>query len=303
MSLKDVRNARWRMVLAPSLLVVVLTISSVAGRSSAQPVSIEPRGYTEFIAKELRLSMPNTPVRVEGPLFLTVDTPMDGQHDLHLDTIYLACSRNAAICAKTMESFVEQVSASYQTPEPPLTRKSLRLAVRMTDHIEGLRQAMAGKGGPAVEALPGGFWLMVVADRPTMMQMLNSQDLSSLGLTAEQALAVARKNMRAQMGREIKKAITDDNHNAVLLAGDAYEAALLAFTDLWAPVAQAHGGELLVSAPAPDVVLCGGKDAGPELIKMAKTVMNNDERPLSPALFRWTPTGWELESPPGRRRR
>lgn len=303
MSLKDVQNARWRLILAPNLLAVAIAISSFAGPATAQPVSIEPRGYTEFIAKELRLSMPNTPVRVEGPLFLTVDTPMDGRHDLHLDTIYQACSRNAAICAKTMESFVEQVSTSYQTPEPPLTRKSLRLAVRMTDHIDAVRQAMAGKGGPAVEALPGGFWLMVVADRPTMMKMLNAQDLASLGLTSEQALAVARRNMRTQMGREIKKAITGDNHGAVLLAGDAYEAALLAFPDLWAPVAQAYGGELLVSAPAPDVVLCGGKDAGPELVKMAKTVMNNDERPLSPAIFRWTPTGWKLEPPLDHRRR
>lgn len=290
-------------VFAPVLLAVAIAISSFARASFAQIVSIEPGGYTEFIAKELRLSMPNTPVRVEGPLFLTVDTPSDGRHDLHLDTIYLACSRNAAICAKTMEAFVDQVSASYQTPEPPLNRKSLRLAVRMTDHIEDLRQAMAGKGGPAAEALPGGLWLMVVADRPTMMKMLNTRDLASLGLTSEQALAVARRNMRTQMGREIKKAITGDSHGAVLLAGDAYEAALLAFPDLWAPVAQAYGGALLVSAPAPDVVLCGGKDAGPELVKMAKTVMNDDERPLSPALFRWTPTGWKLEPPPDHRRR
>ena len=71
-----------------------------------------------------------------------------------------------------------------------------------------------------------------------------------------------------------------------------------AFPELWEPVAKAYGGELLISVPASDVVLCGGKDSGPELVKKANEVMLNDERPLSATIFRWTPTGWDVVAQP-----
>ena len=62
-------------------------------------------------------------------------------------------------------------------------------------------------------------------------------------------------------------------------------------------MAKAHGGTLIVAAPAKDVLLYSGDDK-PEALDALRTlsadVMRRAPGALSSALLRWTPSGWQI---------
>jgi uncharacterized protein YtpQ (UPF0354 family) len=85
-----------------------------------------------------------------------------------------------------------------------------------------------------------------------------------------------------------------------LITGDTYESSRLLFAESWAELAKRMHGKLLVAVPATDVVLyesASRKHAVEELTKAATEVASRANRPVSVAVFRWTPGGWELAAP------
>ena len=276
---------------------IALAISLGIARSAvAQTVPMDPDGFTAYIAKQFELALPDAKVRIKGPLYLSVTAP-NGPNDAYLSTIYSACQRGGDTCPMQVETYVSQMAAFYRDTKSTVNRESLRVLVRPAIYADQLRQDTTAQGGPVVVPLSGGLWLVAASDEPTAIGMVTMQDLTKLGLSANAGIAIARQNMLDEMRHEIASVMPGDHQNIMGMTGDPYESSLFAFPELWAPLAASLGGNLLIAVPASDVVLCGDGAApgmAASLTDAARSVMANANRPFSAAVFRWTPTGWQV---------
>jgi uncharacterized protein YtpQ (UPF0354 family) len=85
-----------------------------------------------------------------------------------------------------------------------------------------------------------------------------------------------------------------------IVTGDAYDSSWLLFPERWTTIAEKLDGDLLVAAPGNNVVIYGSgraNDSVAALARAAAFVAERAQKPLSTAVFRWTPTGWEEAGP------
>lgn len=125
--------------------------------------------------------------------------------------------------------------------------------------------------------------------------MLVEKDNMALGLNAEEVFQLGLANTRANLKPLMDVAKVAAKGQIGQLVGDAFNPSRLVFVDTWAPLAEAQGGKLVVSAPATDAVLYIGEDT-PLAIDAFRTLIRRltAQAPnrLSEDLYRWTPTGW-----------
>jgi uncharacterized protein YtpQ (UPF0354 family) len=85
-----------------------------------------------------------------------------------------------------------------------------------------------------------------------------------------------------------------------IVTGDAYDSSWLLFPERWTTIAEKLDGDLLVAAPGNNVIIYGSgraNDSVAALARAAAFVAERAQKPLSTAVFRWTPTGWEEAGP------
>ena len=139
---------------------------------------------------------------------------------------------------------------------------------------------------------------MVVIDRPETVSILKPSDLTTLNLTADEAMARAKNNTKAELGGRLPRPDPSDKSLSVL-HGDSYQSSLLAFPEIWAPLAKAYGGRLIVAVPGTYAVMFVKADKEKSvaaLSAVAAVAMNDEFRPLSNTVFRWTDKGWVAAS-------
>jgi len=287
---------RIRTFLASLALVMCCLAPPGAARTAGPPRN--PAAFTEYVAGLLRQAAPDVKIKVTGPLTLDVDGP-GGPHTAMLDNMFDTCRRDRAGCEQTVAVYVSQMTTLWRTPPKPLVVSQLRVIVRPSAYVQSMRQDMRG-AEPVAKPLIGDLWVIGAADQPTAIDLLTSQNLAPLNLTAEQAMARGRKNMRFAMLRLLKPALAASRDQIAGLTGDPYESSLLAFPELWAKVAEVEGGNLIVSVPARDVVLLtdgSGAHAVADLKQAAEQVMATADRPFSSAVYRWSADGWTPVQP------
>ncbi len=259
----------------------------------------DPDVFTAYVADEIRRIVPGTPVTVTGTLSLDVGNS-GAVHSLYLQRLFEVCQRNPDMAATFVDTFIQQMAAVARTPEPEVTRDTLRVIVRPEIYLKSEFDTLAGRATPVAGPLPGDLWLLGASDLPTAIKMLDSRDLARLGVSDIEALAIGKQNMRSGLKQTLEQAQAARVPGVNLITGDPYESSLLAFPDLWAPLAKASLGDLLVAVPAADVVLFSDTDkpdAVPALRDAVQTVMGKAERPLASTIFRWTAAGWVVLAP------
>jgi hypothetical protein len=83
-------------------------------------------------------------------------------------------------------------------------------------------------------------------------------------------------------------------------AVDNHTAARLLLPELWSKIAAEGGGQLFAAAPARDILVwTTSTDENDQraLRGQARTAYQSRSYPISPAILRWTETGWTLEDP------
>jgi hypothetical protein len=139
-----------------------------------------------------------------------------------------------------------------------------------------------------------------VVDRPEAAKILKPGDLQPLHLSAEEALARAKANTKAAIGNRVPASEANKDDISVLWGG-YYQASLLAFPELWAPLAKTYGdGSLIVAAPSPDKMMymrARDDEAAKALSAVAAAAMEGEFKPISAQVFRWTEKGWVTASP------
>lgn len=279
------------------LLSLMLLFSMVSPACFAAEIPLDEPGFTKALAKAFRKAMPGTKVTVLGPLTLEVRPPNGDKSQAPLDAIYGFCVRNPADCEAGVQVHVARMSATFGHENAAPDRKLLRALVRPSGYVDAIRKAYAGKEEPPIAPFVGDLWIICALDMPEAIKMLAPGDLAKLGLSREEALALAKKN-DAEMFEPIKqvaRAIPGDGVGVV--ANNPYDSSRLLALDSWAPIAAETGGQLLAAAPSANaVIFIDGRRANAMEImrRSAAMIASKAARPFVPQIFKWTPAGWIL---------
>lgn len=287
--------SRWRI-----LGLLALTFLSLPNSGLAAQTPLDEKGFTKAVAKAFRVAMPGFKVTIQGALALKIIGPDGGDHRSALDTVYDFCQRRPENCDEAVEHHVAQMSDTYAR-KPTLDRSLLRAVVRTPAYVDAIRKVFVGKDDePAIAPFIGDLWVICVLDMPEAISTLGPGDLAKLGLSREEALAIAKTNDAALFEPVERVGHPFPDGHVGLVATNPYEASRLLLPASWASLAAKYGGQLLVAAPGTDVMIYADArqpDALQSMRNHAAMVAARATRPLSPTILRWTPAGWVVASP------
>lgn len=272
--------------------VIVAGLLLAAGSASAQQIPTDEPAFTAFVAARIQAAVRNTQVAIKGPLTLSI-----GPLQANLDRIYAFCKVNTSGCAKEIDNYVGGVVATPGNAKAPPTKAALRIVVRTTDYMRQAARELDSAGTIPTRPLAEGLLIVPVLDSPRAVRMFNDKDRAALGLTPDQVFDIATANLRSSLKPIMSAAKPAAPGQFGTLKGDYYATSRLALIDSWAPLAKAQGGVLIVAAPTPDLLVYSGEDTSvalDALRTLARHVAAQAPKPLSGALLRWTPKGWQL---------
>ena len=290
-----------RAALQPIVVLFVALLSANLSGADARETKGVPKSapaFTKFVGFIIEKTLPGTKVTVAGRLRLDVLPPNGEAHTTDLHNIYSACQRAPDRCEDEVVNFVSDVVYVYKSKDTGPSRTTLRIVVRPLAYVTALR-VNPKRNRPIAVPLAGDYWVIVVDDRPTMVSMLDENDLATLGLSAKDALDLAMSNTKSALQRPVRETLTKGCTGALL--GDAtYTASAVAFPDLWGDAARRCHGTLFVSIPGPDAVLFTDGIKPNTVTKLAMysaKIAAEDEKPFSNAVLRWTSSGWVFVPP------
>ncbi|MEO7689779.1 MAG: hypothetical protein ABIS51_10880 [Sphingomonas sp.] len=282
--------------------IMMLLLGAALATSPAAAQSIRD----ELIAA-LHAAAPDAVVTVLDPLAIKITRPPDIRLQINLDRIQAFCAANSAEdCAAEKQHFIAGMVETLVTNND-LVATQLRVVVRGDDYIKGIARLTqtkakgAGRAGetlvdPPITAPFGpGLSLILAADYPTSTKMIGSTMIAKLGLNRDQALALGVRQVLASL----PKVPTAEELDGKLMSFPDldYGASMLLEPKRWRPLAVATGGQLFVAIPADNDVLIGTVKSGEELRKLEKLIADSyasASRGISPLVYRWSPTGWEV---------
>ena len=288
-----------RAALRPIVVLFVALLSVNSSGADARETKGVPKSapaFTKFVAVFIRQALPSATVSVTGRLVLDVDAP-NGRHTTDLHNVYSICRRNPDLCDAEVTTFVADVVYAYKAKATGPSRATLRFVVRPSAYVAALR-VNPKRNRPIAMPLAGDFWVIAVDDRPTMIAMLDENDLAALNLSPKEAMMLAVANTVDALEPSLQKELSTDCRG--ILNGDPYTASTALFIDDWQKAAQrCHG--MYIAIPAADVVLyTDGSKPGEmkSFVDYANNVVAKAEKPFSGAVFRLTDKGWVPVPPP-----
>jgi len=280
---------------ARGLAAGLVSVLALGGAGHAQDMPSDADGFTAAIARLYRERAPDLETRIVGPLELTVKSA-SGVEKVYLNAIFSACARNRDSCAMIVARQVEAMNGGLVARSAPALSE-IRITVRPSAYVDELVALRPAGEEVVAEPLVDDLWMLGVRDEPTTIATLSRGDLDALKLSADQALELGKRNLEGTVRRLIAEAVERGVVGVNRFQGNEYTASLLAFPELWTPLAEAFQGELYVAAPASDTVVFADarSDKGKaDMSAMVVSLLTHARRPISPAIFQWTPTGWEV---------
>lgn len=281
-------------------LCVALASALLPRVAAARDIPMDPRGFTEFVARRLSQALPGGEVRIESPLTLSIKAASGQTTQANLENTFAFCRREPPACAAAVDRHTQAAVEALRQQSVVPQHSQLRTVVRPAAYFEQVRRLQAGKSDPVAEPFVDDLWLAVVADFPTAMKFVDAGELPKLGLTKKAALDLGKNNVAARL-RPLASVTRELPARGIgTITGDPYESSRLALVESWAPVAQRFGGALIVAVPTADAVLYADARE-PTAIDatrtLARSIAAKAQRGLSSSVFRWSPSGWTVVPP------
>ncbi len=188
----------------------------------------------------------------------------------------------------TTPAFAENAPVSIKINVEEM-RASLRLVVRSAGYT-AQRNAILQQGNKdkisIVSVLDAsGLEFVLVSDQPTTSKVMDSNHIAALGLSTDQAIALARKQVLAALPPIPE--YSDVNEGVITSPSIDYIASLF-LADGWDKLDVALGGNLIVAIPSDDLIIISGPktaDARAELKDFVKLKYDDANRAVSAALY------------------
>lgn len=253
--------------------------------------------FTQDMLARIRKLTTGVTLEVAGPLSLRVSGGSQDGGAINFDRIYAFCEKNdAAACEEQKDRFASGMASSLVMTDTSVTPGRLRVVVRNADYAKDMNAAALGKtriGALVIAPVAAGVDLVLAADFPQTTRLVGEDDLKSLGLSRDQAIALGTKQVLAALPPlpDAKKL----SSGVSLIAGQDYGASYLLAADQWRARAKDVTGILWIAIPADERVVMGVARDEAELARL-KPVVANDfataPRGISPLIYRWTDKGW-----------
>jgi hypothetical protein len=257
---------------------------------------LDERGFTANMADRFRQAIPDYRVTIEAPLTIKIEASGD-PFICHLERAYDYCRRLPGDSTEWLESYVVKMRDSLNAMRVPIDRTMLRVVVRPKSYVENAQKDAAEKSREmAVEPLADDLSAVCYIDLPTSLRSALTPDFEKLGLTAAEALAVAKANQAAER-EDFEESLEDFEDGIGMLTGDVYHSSWFALHEVWADLAERYEEGLLVAVPAMDTLLYAreiDEDSNIAMHEAADDVADRSERPISKSVYRWNSDGWEL---------
>ena len=276
---------RW--ALAPLLALLLV---------GAAPAPAPPgeAAFTEEMAARFRAALPQSEVRIAGPLQLRISAPTYREPpEVNLERTWNVCRPGPSEeCEEAKARFVAALLESF-AEHPPVARAQLRVMVRGADYCAAARER-ADRESQSFVMRPGpaGLCTVVVADYPNSMRLLNGADLAPLGLSADEVWPLAERQTLAGLPQPQSLAELGQRQVAIVTGRD-YIPSLLLNAEGWRAVAER--GDVLVAVPEDGVLIAVRVADVADLAAFHAIVREQHgqaERGISPEIYRWTDRGW-----------
>jgi uncharacterized protein YtpQ (UPF0354 family) len=277
---------------------VVLALGTHVAIAQLTVIPTDASGFTQFVADQLQKNLQDQKIEAASALTLRINQA-DGKNILqaNLDRVFEFCSRNRERCSAAVNQYVSGVASVAQDRIRPIEKSMVRLALRPRQALE-MAQKQLPPDAPSIVMRPFLSNLVGVAvlDFPRAIRPMNTADLTTLTLSADEAFALGTANLHTFFKplREFEQPVAE--RSLRYLNDNAYEASRLLLHQDWADVAKVLGGELIAAAPAFDLLIYGrgGNAVAIDALRtIARDLARKAERPLSMSVFRWTESGWE----------
>ena len=271
---------------------VALSAASDAHARAAKGIPKSAPAFTKFMAEFIGQAMPQAKIAIAGRLHLDVEMA-GGKRTADLHDVFNACHRDPDNCPQATTEYVAAVVLAFKAPsaqpKPAASRADLRIIVRSTAYIDAIRS-----NHPVAAPLAADLWLLVVKDEGEKVAILTEGELPALAMTSQSAFAAASENSKPWSEfvlRDVAK-----KRCAGILGGDYYITSVVAFADIWAPVAHRCHDNLIVAVPDSGSVVYGdasSKKDGLSFVQgAANKLLATADKPLSATVLQWTPKGW-----------
>jgi uncharacterized protein YtpQ (UPF0354 family) len=278
------------------LLSLIIAVASPI--SFAQGTPTDEEAFTKLAAERVSRELPEYNVKPAGKLTLEgkrADGESTGQ--LSLDRVHAFCARNAQNCNAALDQYARGMGEAVKERNRPIEQSMVRLAIRPAAYVEQIRKQIGADGGAVYfKPVAPGLMAIAVIDFTRAVRFVNDKDLAKLALTEEDLLRLGEKNLRSNAKPLSEVAPIPTANSFGRITGEDYAASRIIFHDDWREMNAKLNNKLVVSLPAPNVLLYGdGSTAvGVEALRaFAADVARKSSRPLSPILLQWAETGWQ----------
>jgi hypothetical protein len=181
-------------------------------------------------------------------------------------------------------------SAGERSAATKATRSEFTAIVRNDSFLASLPEQERAQA--ISEPFAAGLVIVYMVDERGVARLARSEDLKDSGVTRDALRAVAEWNVAAALPEALS---CERDTITALPAGSFYQSSRLLLDKQWSDLA-AKKGQITAAVPSNDTlfVTC---DASPDTLeKLAIMIQNTYPRaahPVSPAILRWTPSGWQ----------
>lgn len=209
--------------------------------------------------------------------------------------IYQYCVSTPEDCEATKTEFLENITSK----PPTMTSASLRLIVRDAGYVDYVRSLPAASDGTRdfafFEQIGDDLFVILASDSTHTTALVSGKGLKELGMTRDQAWAIADRQTRANLpplptAAQLKGGI-------VAYQDQEYLASLLIDRFAWRNLAAQIGPDLFVTAVSDGLVIVGVLPDGPDITEFGKSAAEDcahQQRCISPHVYRYRDGRWTI---------
>lgn len=252
---------------------------------------LSPIAFTEYVVACLA-QMPDISNLSSEELLVELEY-QGRKQSVGLDNRYRQYLRAPNPLDEFVKSIYDSIEQTHPDSLPEVNRATVEHIILPQLKPIGFVEGVRAGGAPDLLAMPfaGDLVITFVLDMPQSMMYLNLDHAQQAGLTADEALAWARRNLKARTpDRIIQYHGSGRNALCISAALDGYDATRLLLPDLLDKWAKRVQGRLLLGVPNRDFFV-GFGDADREIAASIAAQIRADFRSrdyaVSPLVFEW----------------